>query len=91
MPSIHHTNVGGPISPSWLTIAENILGQHCHGGGTGFTVEYRDGNGAMLTLEEFSDLEHLYQTMARWHGPTEFVWVTCDMQDVGGDITPWRD
>ena len=91
MPSIHYTNVGGPISPSWLTIAENTLGQFCHGGRTGFTLEYRDNDRVMLTLEEFSDLDHLYQTMARWHGPKEFAWVVCDMPDVGGDMTPWRD
>lgn len=91
MTSIHYLNADGPISPDWLTVARNVHGEHCHGGRTGFTLEYRTDDGEMLTLEEFEDIEALNSTIRRWHGPSDPQWVNCDITDTGGGLTPWRD
>jgi hypothetical protein len=89
MPSIHYLNADGPISPAWLTITHNVLGDRCHRGLVGYTLEYRNDDGSVITWEEFAELDDAIATATKWHGATESDWHDCDVEETGDNITPW--
>lgn len=90
MPSIHYINADGPISPAWLTITHNKLGPRCHGGLVGYSLEYRNDDGSVITFEEFRDLDDLLLTTRKWHGAVDADWHECAVEETGDNVTPWN-
>ena len=83
-------NTGGLISPAWLTITHNILGQRCHNGLVGYSLEYRNNDGSVITWEEFDALDDLLATAKKWHGATDSDWRDCDVEETGDNVRPWE-
>jgi len=89
MQSIHYLNADGPIEPAWLTITHNRLGRECHGGLVGYSLEYRNDDGSVITFEEFTELDDVFTTAEKWHGATQGDWHDCDAEETGDNVTPW--
>lgn len=89
MPAIHYLDADGPITPAWLTITHNVLGRRCHRGLVGYTLEYRNDDGSVITWEEFTELDDALATARKWHSATESDWRDCDVEETGENVTPW--